>query len=193
MKIVRLCTAVLLAVAVLVAPQQLQAQGAFEGGVGLAFPAGDLADTQDPGFTANLALDYPIAGPLDLRLSGDMSLLNGLDDDHPLGPTRDLDLWTYTGGFDLDIVEATRRSPFGLSWNGGAGVTVMSPSPIADTDAELDNETEFTTTTGLRTFYKIGERGALFLGGQWQILFDTDAAGQNLHNFPVVAGLNIGV
>lgn len=191
MKIVHVGMVAILAIAVLVAPQQLQAQGSFEGGVGLAFPTGTLADGTDAGFTTNLALNYPIAGPLDLRLEGDMSLLNGLDVHDPLGPTPDLDLWTYTGGFDLSIVEATPKHPFGLNLNAGAGVTVLSPRPPGE--IEVDNETEFTTTTGLRTFYQFGERGSLFLGGQWQAIFDVNTDGENFHNFPVVAGLKIEV
>lgn len=142
-----------------------------------------------PGASLGAMIGYQVNRRVSLFGAGDLGLLRGrkLSDESPRGPG--LNLWQYTGGAEVNLLDPD-RTRWGVLASLGAGAATY------DSKAEGEvSRTRFSTSGGLRVAYRLGQRADAFLGGQSYLIFtDQELQGADTNwVFPVSAGLKIRV
>lgn len=177
-----------------------------EPGAGIVLPTGDIGDLYDPGPAFEVGLSRWIAGPVHASVDFDLGLLSGIDD--AAAEIPDLRTWSFTGGFEVDVVDR-RTSPWRVTPEITAGaVRFDSDAFDVDQDGRPDglSETYFTASGGLRAGRSISDRVGVYLSGTAQLLFadEEDTAvfeelDPSLEAFgtvitvPVTAGIRISI
>lgn len=165
----------------LVLPSIGQAQGSwsFQGRAGIAIPAGNLSDSQDPGPSFGAGLAYWIRDRLALRGDIDVDLLSGADTE--FGELADITLYHFNGGIEYDLVPPS-QSPWKLHANAGLGFTTT------DVDVEgSESETDFTLNAGAKLGYAISPMARIFAGVQAYVIL----ADETVYSFPIHGGFRI--
>lgn len=164
----------------------------FDNRGGIALPAGALADVFDPGASVGAMVGYQVHRRVSVFGSGDLGLLRGKKIDGSSVRADGLNLWQYSGGAEVNLLDPD-RTRWGVLASVGAGAATYDSKVEGAT-----SRTRFSTNGGLRVAYRIGQRADAFLGGQSYLIFaDEDDAFQGGKNtnwvFPVSAGLKIRV
>lgn len=180
----------------------------FDARAGAAFPAGDLADVADPGFTAGLGVGFFLSPRVVLRLDGDMSRLsdlNGNDFQQDVGDffEGNLNLWHYNGGVEFNLVDPRTRN-FDVLLSLGAGATTIDPNQPADPELEaFGTRTRFTANGSIGFGTRLGDNVGIQLRGTTYAIFlnDDDFLSGDLEeatrdmwwSFPVQLGVGIAL
>jgi len=142
----------------------------IQGKVGVGLPVGNLADTNDPGFSASLGLTRWLAPRYGLHFGAAGNFLPGT------GPFPDLDLWHYNGGIEFDLINPT-ESKWRLHANLGIGATTTQPSFGG-------SSTDFTFNAGMSPEYRISDNFNLLAGVDFYAIFAEETA----YVVPILAG-----
>jgi len=161
----------------------------FDSRGGIALPAGRLADATVPGASMGAMIGYQVNRRVSLFGAGDLGLLRGKKLDGATEREPGLNLWQYSGGAEVNLLDPD-RTRWGVLASLGAGATTF--------DSKVEGavtRTRFATNGGVRLAYRLGMRADAFLGGQSYLIF-TDEELQGARTnwvFPVSAGLKIRV
>ncbi len=176
----------------------------FDVRAGGTFPAGQLSDISDPGFTAGLGIGFHLTPRVALRADGDASFLGQVDDqDFGEGLEdffgADFTLWHYNAGIQFNLTDPRTPGP-SFQVELGAGATTMEPG---DDAPDLSSNTSFTAHGGLTVGTRPSDNVNLFLRGKTYAIFLqddafvdnglTDAFDDVWWSFPVQLGVEIAV
>ena len=166
-----------------------QQKFSFDSRGGIALPAGQLADVADPGASLGATVGYAVNKRVSLFGAGDLGLLRGKKPSTASERGPGLNLWQYSGGAEVNLLDPD-RTRWGVLASLGAGAATY--------DSKVEgavSRTRFSTNGGLRVAYRLGQRADAFLGGQSYLIFtDEELQGADTNwVFPVSAGLKIRV
>lgn len=182
--------------ALLFAPALAHGQGmdvqnrfSFDSRGGIALPAGDLADVVDPGASFGAMIGVQLHERVSLYGAGDLGLLRGKRADGDGERAPGLNLWQYSGGAEVNLLDPG-RSRWGVLASVGAGAATFDSK-----DETVESLTRFSTNGGLRIAYRLGRSADAFVGGQSVLIFTDEEVQGTDRNwlFPVSAGLKIRV
>ena len=163
--------------AVVLLPSVAAAQHSWDiqGKVGVGIPLGDLADTNDPGFSAALGLTRWLAPRYGLHFGAAGNFLPGAEL-FPGVKAPDLDLWHYNGGIEFDLISPT-ESKWRLHAVAGVGATT------AQVDGG-DSSTDFTFNAGMSPEYRISDNFNLLADVDFYAIF----ADETQYVLPILGG-----
>jgi hypothetical protein len=191
------CSALLLALPLAARAQVGTAVGvarnlSVEGRAGVGIPGGDLANVEDPGFSAGVGVSYRVTSRLRLRVDGDVETLLGATVPNSLTAYDDLKLWHYVAGLQLDLLR-----PIVVPWRVSAGVGVGATT--WKFDQSTGSKTYLTTTGFVRVGYSPVPLADLFVQGRAYLMFtsagdfaalgQTSPIGDRAWSFPLQAGV----
>jgi hypothetical protein len=163
-----------------------------EGRAGIGIPGGDLANVEDPGFSAGLGVSYRVASRLRLRADADLETLLGATVPSTLASYDDLKLWHYGAGLELELLR-----PIVIPWRVSAGVGVGATTWKFDQSA--GSKTYLTTSGFVRAGYSPMPLLDVFVQGRAYLMFtspedfaalgQTSPIGDRAWSFPVQAGV----
>ncbi len=165
-------------------PAQAQQRGwSFQGRAGLAVPAADLADFQDPGPSLGVGLAYWIRDRLAVRADAGVDLLSGAETDFGGEFGNITLLYHYDARVEYDLIPPS-QSPWKLHANAGLGATTL--------DREVgESETDFTLNAGARLGYQVSPRVRVFGGPQAYVILGVGANDETFLSFPIDAGVRV--
>lgn len=163
-----------------------------EGRAGMGIPGGDLANVEDPGFSAGLGVSYRVASRLRLRADADLETLLGAAPASASSAYPDLKLWHYGAGLELELLRPI-VVPWLVSAGVGVGATTWKFHQVPGT------RTYLTTSGFVRAAYSPLPLVDLFVQGRAYLMFtspgDFAVLGQpspisdRAWSFPVQAGV----
>jgi hypothetical protein len=165
-----------------------------EGRAGMGIPAGDLANVEDPGFTAGLGVSYRVANRLRIRADGDLETLLGALPTGASATYDDLKLWHYGAGLELELLQPI-IVPWRISAGVGAGATTWK------FDQSSSKKTYFTTSGFVRGAYHPNPMVDLFVQARAYLMFTSSQdfaslgqpspIGDKAWSFPLTGGVAI--
>ncbi|MFQ5889524.1 MAG: outer membrane beta-barrel protein [Gemmatimonadota bacterium] len=176
-KLFRRLSIVLGAVALLTtaAPEaRAQSRWTIEGQGGIAVPTGDLADLEDVGAGFGIGIAYWVHPRIAIRVDGDADILSGVDAEGALPEAPDLNIFHYTAGVSVRLLdpEATRWT---LNLNAGAGGSTIDADDFTVSGTTVDfSETYFALNGGLTIGYDVGPNVNVFVGGEAFVVFSDE-------------------
>ncbi len=159
-----------------------------EGRAGIGIPAGDLADMEDPGFSAGLGVSYKLTDRLRVRADGDLETLLGKAIPNTLSAYPDLKLWHYGAGLEADLLRPI-LIPWRISAGVGAGATTFK------FDQATSSNTYFTTSGFVRLGYHPLPLMDVFLQARAYLMFTKSQdftgtpVGSKAWSFPLQGGV----
>jgi hypothetical protein len=143
---------------------------------GLGIPTMDMNDVAETGGLFGLGVGLPIHDRVNVRLDGDVEILQGIEDEAARVPNHRL--WHYHAGLEFQLLEDA-RSFFVQPRVGLGGTTVDADVIDFPGGGEVPDEIEFTETyfslsAGLELGYQASSRVQVGLGSRGFVAFGED-------------------
>lgn len=163
---------------------------------GAGFPGGDLANVEDPGFSAGLGISYRLASRMRVRADADLETLLGKAAAGTPTAYPDLELWHYGAGLELELLR-----PIVVPWRVSAGVEVGATTWKLQQGSS--SKTYPTTGGFVRVGYSPAPIADLFVQGRAYLMFTSASdfaalgspspIGDRAWSFPLQAGVALHV
>lgn len=149
-----------------------------DGRAGVSVPLGDLSDDTDAGFVPGVGIAFLLSDNVALRADLDVSMLSEVDEEDVEEGAQDffaadVNLWQYSGGFEVNLAGPDSDVFFLLGL--GAGATTIDPEePDAPQPPDADDfgsETRFTLNGGVTLGVEPAEAFGVFVRARPHAIF----------------------
>lgn len=176
------------AMILMVAPAVAHAQVQLEGGLGVAIPTTDLANTTKPGPYFNFLAGVLATEQITLNAQASGSFFSGktvFSGGAAAGTESSINFYTY--GIGVDVNPTDRFSDWMLLFQVFGGFTTIDVGACSDpcvAPTAGGTETDFTFWGGVAPLYKVSRSLAVGGGIRYYVVF---SSGPNLTSLPIVA------